>query len=116
MSQASHRQRSRSLPAVPGAGALMAALTLSGCTGMPRPRATSSTSSSQAPSSASAKSAPATCRSPWRGVEPTTPEKLLAELRKRNPGDTVGFKVKRGDQSLDIKVDLTDRPASTTTR
>jgi S1-C subfamily serine protease len=49
-------------------------------------------------------------------VEPTTPEKLLAELRKRNPGHTVGFKVKRGDQSLDIKVDLTDRPASTTTR
>ena len=50
------------------------------------------------------------------GVELTTPEKLLAELRKRNPGDTVGFKVKRGDQSLDIKVDLTDRPATTTTR
>ncbi|TQJ33748.1 S1C family serine protease [Arthrobacter sp. SLBN-122] len=50
------------------------------------------------------------------GVELTTPEKLVAELRKRNPGDTVGFKVKRGDQSLDIKVDLTDRPASTTTR
>ncbi|MDT0168245.1 trypsin-like peptidase domain-containing protein [Pseudarthrobacter sp. BRE9] len=50
------------------------------------------------------------------GVELATPEKLLAELRKRNPGDTVGFKVKRGDQSLDIKVDLTDRPASTTTR
>ena len=50
------------------------------------------------------------------GVELTTPEKLLAELRKRNPGNTVGFKVKRGDQSLDIKVDLTDRPASTTTR
>jgi S1-C subfamily serine protease len=50
------------------------------------------------------------------GVELTTPEKLLAELRKRNPGDTVGFKVKRGDQSLDIKVDLSDRPASTTTR
>ncbi|MGN7200726.1 S1C family serine protease [Arthrobacter sp. SAFR-044] len=50
------------------------------------------------------------------GVELTTPEKLLAELRKRNPGDTVGFKVKRGDQTLDIKVDLTDRPAATTTR
>ncbi|VXC53717.1 S1C family serine protease [Arthrobacter sp. 8AJ] len=50
------------------------------------------------------------------GVELTTPEKLLAELRKRNPGDTVGFKVKRGDQNLDIKVDLTDRPATTTTR
>ncbi|TDT86093.1 S1-C subfamily serine protease [Arthrobacter sp. AG258] len=50
------------------------------------------------------------------GVELTTPEKLLAELRKRNPGDTVGFKVKRGDQSLDIKVDLTDRPATNTTR
>ena len=50
------------------------------------------------------------------GVELTTPEKLLAELRKRNPGDTVGFKVKRGGQSVDIKVVLTDRPASTTTR
>ena len=50
------------------------------------------------------------------GVELTTPEKLLAELRKRNPGDTVGFKVNRGDQTLDIKVDLTDRPANTTTR
>ncbi|TQJ59781.1 S1-C subfamily serine protease [Arthrobacter sp. SLBN-83] len=50
------------------------------------------------------------------GVELTTPEKILAELRKRNPGDTVGFKVKRGDQTLDIKVDLTDRPANTTTR
>ncbi|MDQ0767838.1 serine protease DegQ [Pseudarthrobacter defluvii] len=50
------------------------------------------------------------------GVELTTPEKLLAELRKRNPGDTVGFKVKRGDQALDIKADLTDRPATTTTR
>ncbi|UKA70408.1 S1C family serine protease [Arthrobacter sp. FW306-06-A] len=50
------------------------------------------------------------------GVELTTPEKLLAELRKRNPGDTVGFKVKRADQTLDIKVDLTDRPANTTTR
>lgn len=43
----------------------------------------------------------------------TTPEQLLAELRKRNPGDTVGLKVKRGDQSLDIKVDLTDRPSGT---
>ena len=50
------------------------------------------------------------------GVQLTTPETLLAELRKHNPGDTVGFKVKRGDQSLDIKVDLTDRPATTTTR
>ena len=50
------------------------------------------------------------------GVQLTTPETLLTELRKHNPGDTVGFKVKRGDQSLDIKVDLTDRPATTTTR
>ncbi|MFP5310948.1 MAG: S1C family serine protease, partial [Actinomycetes bacterium] len=48
------------------------------------------------------------------GVELTTPEKLVAELRKRNPGDTVGLKVKRGDQTLDVKVDLTDRPASKT--
>ena len=45
------------------------------------------------------------------GAKLTTPEQLLAELRKRNPGDTVGLKVKRGDQSLDIKVDLSDRPA-----
>ena len=50
------------------------------------------------------------------GVQLTAPEKLLAELRNRNPGDTVGFKVKRGSDSLDIKVDLTDRPATTATR
>lgn len=48
------------------------------------------------------------------GVELTTPEKLLAELRNRNPGDTVGFKVKREDQSLDVKADLIDRPTSNT--
>ena len=45
------------------------------------------------------------------GVELTAPEKLLAELRNRNPGDTVGFKVKRGSESLDIKVALTERPS-----
>ncbi|MBT2248002.1 trypsin-like peptidase domain-containing protein [Arthrobacter sp. BHU FT2] len=50
------------------------------------------------------------------GVALTAPEKLLAELRGRNPGDTVGVKAKRGDQSLDLKVDLTDRPATTATR
>jgi serine protease DegQ len=50
------------------------------------------------------------------GVELTSPEKLLAELRNRNPGDTVGFKMKREDQSLDIKVELIERPASNTTR
>ena len=44
------------------------------------------------------------------GVELNSPEKLLAELRNRNPGDTVGFKVKRGDQDLDLKADLIDRP------
>jgi serine protease DegQ len=44
------------------------------------------------------------------GVELKAPEKLLAELRNRNPGDTVSFKVKRGDQSLDLKADLIDRP------
>ncbi|MCU1568804.1 MAG: trypsin-like serine protease with C-terminal domain [Pseudarthrobacter sp.] len=44
------------------------------------------------------------------GVELNSPEKLLAELRNRNPGDTVSFKVKRGDQSLDLKADLIDRP------
>ncbi|MET1087620.1 MAG: trypsin-like peptidase domain-containing protein [Arthrobacter sp.] len=46
------------------------------------------------------------------GVDLSAPEKLLAELRSRNPGDTVGFKVKRGDQGLDIKAELTERPAS----
>jgi S1-C subfamily serine protease len=50
------------------------------------------------------------------GVQLTAPEKLLAELRGRNPGDTVGFKIKRGDQSLDIKADLVERPTSRTTR
>lgn len=50
------------------------------------------------------------------GVQLTVPEKLLAELRNRNPGDTVGFKIKRGSDNLDIKVDLTDRPATTATR
>ncbi|WP_458781138.1 S1C family serine protease [Arthrobacter sp. D3-16] len=44
------------------------------------------------------------------GVELNAPEKLLAELRNRNPGDTVGFKVRRDNQSLDIKADLIDRP------
>lgn len=44
------------------------------------------------------------------GVELRAPEKLLAELRNRNPGDTVGFKVKRGDQNLDLKAELTERP------
>jgi S1-C subfamily serine protease len=44
------------------------------------------------------------------GVELNSPEKLLAELRNRNPGDTVGFKVKRGGQDLDLKTDLIDRP------
>lgn len=44
------------------------------------------------------------------GVDLAAPEKLLAELRNRNPGDTVGFKVKRGDESLDIKVELIERP------
>jgi S1-C subfamily serine protease len=48
------------------------------------------------------------------GVDLTTPEKLLAELRNRNPGDTVGFKVKRQEQSLDLKADLIDRPTSST--
>ena len=48
------------------------------------------------------------------GVDLTAPEKLLAELRNRNPGDTVGFKVKRQDQSLDLKADLIARPTSNT--
>ena len=50
------------------------------------------------------------------GVELTTPEKLLAELRNRNPGDNVTFKVKRENQSRDVKVELIERPASNTTR
>ncbi|MDQ0677228.1 serine protease DegQ [Arthrobacter pascens] len=50
------------------------------------------------------------------GVELNSPEKLLAELRNRNPGDNVGFKMKREDQSLDVKVELIERPASNTTR
>lgn len=50
------------------------------------------------------------------GVDLTTPEKLLAELRNRNPGDNVTFKVKREDQSQDVKVELIERPASNTTR
>lgn len=45
------------------------------------------------------------------GVELTAPEKLLAELRNRNPGDAVGLKVRRGGESLDIKADLTERPS-----
>lgn len=45
-------------------------------------------------------------------VQLNAPEKLLAELRGRNPGDTVGFKIKRGDQSLDVKADLVERPTS----
>ncbi len=46
------------------------------------------------------------------GVQLDVPEKLLAELRTRNPGDAVGFKVRRGGESLDIKVELAERPAS----
>ncbi len=44
------------------------------------------------------------------GVELNAPEKLLAELRNRNPGDTVGFKVRRDSQTLDLKADLINRP------
>lgn len=50
------------------------------------------------------------------GVQLTAPEKLLAELRGRNPGNTVSFSVKRGDRSEDVKVDLTERPTEPTTR
>ena len=46
------------------------------------------------------------------GVALSAPEKLLAELRSRSPGDTVAFKVKRGGESLDVKVELSERPAS----
>jgi serine protease DegQ len=48
------------------------------------------------------------------GVDLNAPEKLLAELRNRNPGDTVGFKVKRQGQNLDLKADLVARPTSST--
>ncbi|MFF1252891.1 S1C family serine protease [Pseudarthrobacter sp. NPDC058329] len=44
------------------------------------------------------------------GVELNAPEKLLAELRNRNPGDTVGFTVRRNNQTLEIKADLINRP------
>jgi serine protease DegQ len=50
------------------------------------------------------------------GVELTAPEKLLSELRGRNPGDTVNFSVKRGDETRDVKVDLAERPRDSTTR
>jgi S1-C subfamily serine protease len=50
------------------------------------------------------------------GTELTAPEKLLAELRTKNPGDTVNFTVKRGGQTRDVKVDLTERPTEPTTR
>ncbi len=50
------------------------------------------------------------------GVELTAPEKLLSELRGRNPGDTVNFSVKRGDETRDVKVDLAERPSDSTTR
>lgn len=46
------------------------------------------------------------------GVELSAPEKLLAELRTRNPGDTVGFTVNRDGQTLDLKAQLTERPSS----
>lgn len=46
------------------------------------------------------------------GVELAAPEKLLAELRNRNPGDTVGFTVNRDGQTLDLKAQLTERPSS----
>lgn len=48
------------------------------------------------------------------GVQLTAPETLLGELRKRNPGDSVAFKVRRGGESLDIKVELSERPARNT--
>ncbi|HJV97587.1 MAG TPA: trypsin-like peptidase domain-containing protein [Arthrobacter sp.] len=46
------------------------------------------------------------------GVRLDSPEQLLAELRKRNPGDTVGFTVKRGGNGQDVKAKLTERPTS----
>lgn len=50
------------------------------------------------------------------GVELTTPEKLLSELRNRNPGDTVGFRVQREGRGSDVKVELVERPASNPSR
>lgn len=50
------------------------------------------------------------------GVQLAAPEKLLAELRNRNPGDTIGFKVRRGGESLDLKVELSERPAGNAAR
>lgn len=45
------------------------------------------------------------------GTELTAPEKLLAELRSRNPGDTVSFQVQRDGRSQDVKAELIERPS-----
>lgn len=45
------------------------------------------------------------------GTDLTAPEKLLAELRNRNPGDTVSFQVQRDGRSEDVKAELIERPS-----
>ncbi|MEE2567902.1 trypsin-like peptidase domain-containing protein [Pseudarthrobacter sp. J64] len=44
------------------------------------------------------------------GVELRTPEQLLGELRKHNPGDTVQLRVLRDGDGQDIKAELIERP------
>ena len=46
----------------------------------------------------------------------STPEKLLSELRSRNPGDNVVFRVQREGRALDVKVELIERPVDNSTR
>lgn len=50
------------------------------------------------------------------GVQLRTPEQLLAELRSRNPGDTVALRVQRGGEGMDLKARLIERPAGSETR
>lgn len=50
------------------------------------------------------------------GVQLRTPEQLLAELRSRNPGDTVALRVQRGGEGMDLKAGLIERPAGSGTR
>jgi S1-C subfamily serine protease len=40
-----------------------------------------------------------------------TAEDLLAELRKHEPGDTVTLSAKRGDEQLELRARLSDRPS-----
>ncbi|MFD1214422.1 S1C family serine protease [Arthrobacter sp. GCM10027362] len=46
------------------------------------------------------------------GDQLSSPEDLLAALRKRNPGDQVNVEFQRGDRTQTAKVALSDRPAA----